>query len=790
MSSPLKAFRKHQKKLIVIFGVLLMVSFTVLGTVQQFMRHETPEQRAGQEVVATWKEGEITRGELQSERMAQQSAFIFMNALVQEAQNAGGSPQVDVLQGDATLQGLARQIILAKKAEQMGIVVTDDTITQYLSKLTDGAKRSPEQFEAMFEQLMKDRRGVNYKGFLRYMRKALMAQDVLVMGTAGISALSPGEAKSYHDRIYRQKTVELLPLKVNNYLPKVKGKPSQAELEKLYEEGKDRYTTPPSAEPAFRRRHKIKFAYFKGDAETFRTREEAKITDEQIANYYQEHKDDFKRASLPSDLGGDAADETGLPGDKTKPAPADKSSGQPDSSTGSDANAPNESSQPDKSNKTPAAGSSEDKSSEETKDKSEDKDKDATEKKQPASKDDQSRLDGRIDEATVFVSLDDEGAEEKASKEETATPAEKAQGKEDSEKKPEYRPLDEVKDEIRGVLAKEAVAKEYEGKRSFDKEQPFQYLRDQALEKAAIDVQRYARKRNRWIIYQKRGRSGAEKPIEPDWKKIAEKLDLEYGEAPLADRVQIAHTEIGKVESHGTRIFSHPQMERPQFRSVTESFADIAFKNEDEKLFNPFEFPPSSQTAFDRNNPVFYQNPGGVRYLYWKAAEKEESTPPLDKIRNEVTETWRMQQARKLALADAKKKVAEVKGTEKSLTEVFGEDAVLQPGGFRWLSRGGGNISVGGGELTVTEVDQVENPGEKFHQAVSLLEEGETGVATNQDESVVYVVQVERDTLIVPFQRVGSDINRLAMQNQTGIFRDWLEDIDREYNVEWKNLEE
>jgi len=788
MSSPLKAFRKHQKKLIVIFGVLLMVSFTVLGTVQQFFTPKAPGQQEGEEVIATWEHGEITRAKLQGQRIAQQSAFIFMNALVQEAQKAGGTPQVQMLQGDSSLQGLARQIILAKKAEELGVVVTEDTITQYLSKLTDGAKRTPEQFEAMFEQLMRDRRGVNYKGFLRYMRQALMAQDMLLMGTAGLSALSPGEAKSYHDRMFRQKTVELLALKVDDYFSKVKGEPSQAELEKLYEKGKDRYTTPPSAEPAFRRRHKIKYGYFKGEAEIFRNREEAKITDDQIAKYYEENKDDFKRASLPDDLGGESPDDAGLPGTRIDPTPDD--------------NTPN--------------------------DNSKDEIKDSSTEEQPESNDDQSRNDGRLDEATVFVSLvDDDAADKATAEEEPAEPEDQKSagegdqsvdatkkeeekptkngetengdakevdpadvgGEEDTDtgKMPKYRPLEEVRDQIRTILAKEAVAKEYEENRSFTKEQPFQFLRDRALDAAAADVQKYSRKRNRWITYQELGRSGAEKPIEPNWESLAEKLNLAYGESPLADVVEIADTDVGKLESEGMRIVNLPQMERPQFRQVVQSFAEIAF-DEEEKLFKPSEFPPDDKP--DPNNPVFYNNPGDVRYLYWKVAEQEEHTPPLSKIRDEVTETWRMQQARKLALAEAKNRVAEMKGTEKSLAEVFGEDNVLRPKGFSWLSRGGGNIAVGGGQLDVTEVENVENAGEKFHEAVSRLGEGEVGIATNQDESVVYVVQVKRDSSFVPFRRVGRDINSLAVQNQTEIFQDWLEDIEREYEVEWQEIEE
>ena len=100
---------------------------------------------AGEEVIATWKHGEITRADIQRQYVDQQSAALFMNALVEEAVANGGQPQVELLRGDGSDLWLVRQIILARKAEEMGVVITDDTITQYLAKLTDDVKRKPEQ---------------------------------------------------------------------------------------------------------------------------------------------------------------------------------------------------------------------------------------------------------------------------------------------------------------------------------------------------------------------------------------------------------------------------------------------------------------------------------------------------------------------------------------------------------------------------------------------------------------------------------------------------------------------
>jgi hypothetical protein len=813
MSSPLKAFRKHQKKLIVIFGVLLMVSFTVLASVQQYLTPGSPGQQAGEEVIATWKHGEITRREVQDLRVHQAAAEQFMEMLAQEATKNGGSSQVEVLRGDVSVRGLAQQMILARKAEEMGVVITEDTITQYLAKLTDDTKRSPEQFEAMFEQLLKDRQ-TNYKGFLRYMREALLARNMLIMGTAGLSALSPGQAKSYHDRIYRHKKVELLPLKVEDYLAKVTGQPSDSELDKIYEVGEDRYSTPPSAEPGFRRRHMIQFAYFKGDTDKFRELEEAKITDEQIAKYYEEHKEDFKRASLSDDFGSGSTGDSDLPGTTIKPIGLPKL----DLSTPS-----KKDSETDKKNDDPK-GTSNDDASGEASPKDDPKDKSTEEdskEKGSESSDDQSRIDARFNEPTLFVSLDDEAADDKGTEEEksiadedseeeksspdktvddakpaapkTEVPPEKGGEKVESkepdegagtgssetekeEPKSEYKSLDEMKDQIRSTLAKEAVTKEFEKLSSFSPARPFQFLRDRALNKASSQVRSYYRERNRWVA--RKEDSDVKKPHMPDWSAIAAEHNLEYGDTPLVDQVKVAETEIGKVTHQAAFVFNGQIQQM-----ITRTFAEVAFEPE-ERLFNASEFPPVKNP-----NPqsVFFLNRDSARYLYWKASEREEYTPKFSKIRGEVVTAWRTQQARKLALADAKKKISEVEGSGKSLADVFGEEVVLEPRGFSWLSLGRGNVAFGGGQLDISEVEGVENPGEKFHQDISLLEQGEVGVATNQDESVVYVVQVERDSVENEFTTVGSEVNQLAGRDRSIIFRDWMDDIEREFDVEWQD---
>ena len=67
MSGPLHIFRRHQKALLAVFGVLIMITFTVGGVITSY-QGQNRGYSGTSETVLTWKHGRLTEQDLVSER--------------------------------------------------------------------------------------------------------------------------------------------------------------------------------------------------------------------------------------------------------------------------------------------------------------------------------------------------------------------------------------------------------------------------------------------------------------------------------------------------------------------------------------------------------------------------------------------------------------------------------------------------------------------------------------------------------------------------------------------------
>ena len=93
MASPLAAFRKYQKVLLAVFGVALMLVFTVGGLVSQYLG-ASPQGPSDNPVVVSWKDGQILESEMQMHRYARNQLRQFQFAVMQEAMSRGGSQEL------------------------------------------------------------------------------------------------------------------------------------------------------------------------------------------------------------------------------------------------------------------------------------------------------------------------------------------------------------------------------------------------------------------------------------------------------------------------------------------------------------------------------------------------------------------------------------------------------------------------------------------------------------------------------------------------------------------------
>ncbi len=160
--------------------------------------------------------------------------------------------------------------------------------------------------------------------------------------------------------------------------------------------------------------------------------------------------------------------------------------------------------------------------------------------------------------------------------------------------------------------------------------------------------------------------------------------------------------------------------------------------------FSEFLFEPRAAVY----EPFELASPGGERFLAWKLADQEPRVPPLADIKDRVVRAWKMQQARKLAEADARGLAAKARESKGDLKAVAGSRPVLTTSEIPKLSPSLDELSglgLGGGARP-SEIPQIPNPSDALRDALFALEPGQVVVEPNAPKSVYYVLALQRRT--------------------------------------------
>lgn len=804
MSSPLSYFRRNQKLLLAVFGVLIMLTFVVGDYI---VRNQPGAGGAAPEkTVVTWKHGKLDDRDLRAMREAHNLVVRFLDLLVQKTIEAKGQPKglgVTVIGGRVIDPGIPRSyaeedlvqtMILARKAEELGVRISDAAILEFLDTLSDDVIPR-NQFGVMLRDATQGRFG--QAQLFEQLRTELLAQHMRMMAGSGVFAMSPGLAWDAFNRLNRRVKTELLPLPIEDFKSRVTAQPTEEEISALYEEGKSRYPSPDLPDPGFKRRRQIAFQYLKADFENYLQQEMAAATKEQVEEYYEKNKVDFKVTESPpaeekkpaAEPAADdaAAKQSAAELEKLGPKPAEA---KPEEGKPAEPKPVEMKPEPAKPADAPETESAKtpDPAAKEV-----ELDLDAPAPEAPSAKEGQSKQSQhstpRRRAETVFVSFnaaeaakEQEAAEEAkpAAKQETAKEEAKPAAKEETpkeeakpvappeampsepasakaeEKKDEaqespakYKPLAEVEQEIRRNLARA----------------PAQDKVTAALNSARTELRKYFQTHASW-----RARSKTEpnlpEPTPPDVKQLAEKHGLIGGETPLVDELQIGDYELGKAFD-----FS---FEGNQFRR--KSFAEIAY-NGRLPLYQPDQI-----RSFEVD----------VEFLYWKTKEAEPFVPALPDIRDEVVEAWKSKEAFQRAKAEAEKLARAAKGDKplkESLDATLAKN-VLEPPEFTWLTRGA--MPMGSGAPMLNVVEGVEHAGQDFMKAVFALRPGEVGVAVNTPQTVAYVIRLvsespqeeQRRTQFVEGGLTG-DMGFLARVELQGFLNQWHRDLEKEMQVKW-----
>ena len=316
MASPFSIFRRNQRLMIAVVGLLAMIAFVFLTPILQYTGDS--EREAADEVIVETKYGALRASELNSMATTRQIVRVFLQQVARataaaaverneiDARRQDEAVEFLYLRSERELMGRYHQdeqratvetMILANKARDLGMVVSDQAINDFLKQITDNSV-SGKELAAIIRELKVQDRSVSQGRLFEALRTEMLASRFSSVYAAGLQAIPPAQRFEYFARLNRRATIEYLPIPVSDYLPQVED-PSKDELQEYFAKYRDRLAVPDSPEPGFKQPHRAAFEYFKADYDAIV--EQMKVTDEEIQKYYDENKDKFTVSELPDE---------------------------------------------------------------------------------------------------------------------------------------------------------------------------------------------------------------------------------------------------------------------------------------------------------------------------------------------------------------------------------------------------------------------------------------------------------------------------------------------------------
>jgi len=900
MANPLRVFRKYQYALLVGFGVMLMFAFVVAPPLSDFLATRADTGAGRNPVVVTWKGGELREADLGTLRARHLLTVGFLNSLVRRVEATEAAPIVWKGQEVALIKGksypwvgrgvnekneavvtimvegepvevaesavrmifpraelvqqarneedLVNRLILSEKAHELGVVISDAAIEDYLDSLCDVSDANRPDYAALMLATSNGR--LDIKQFQAQMKIELAAQRMSLMAQGGLYAAPPEMIFDCYDRLNRRVTAELLAVNTADFVDQVE-EPSEDAISALYEKGKDRFPDPLLAEPGFKQRQQIAFGYFQGVFEEFLQREvdviRPTITDQQIEKYYEDNKaTEFRMPQLPADEPEPKSDAAAAEQPATEPAtppadgttppttePAAPPTTEPAAPPTTEPAAPpsGEPAVPPTSGDTPpaqepAGGPPQEPSppglSTAAPDgqvlhfvsaRPQEQDSPAPEPADPPAQDEPAPAPAPGEqvpppapqepaptepapEPAPTEPAPDAPAPEPAKTEEPAptqpaldAPA-SGEGTEPAAKPAEppvqYKPLDEkLREEIRTNLARR------------DARLPAQEKMEKAADTVRSAVENYARK----LRLSTANLSAKDAPLAPlDYAALAKDNHLTHHTTPLVDELDIAQIQQADPADNDPPYYEFARATETRFDQQMgmnrRTLAQVAY-SDDLPLFVPRRLVDGYVAQGD------FEIPPDKLFIYWREKVVPKTVPPLSEVRQDVVQAWKLQQALPLARAKAEQLAKQAAEAGKPLADVFPDNAarVITTNPFSWMTRGAlpGSMQAQPRLSTVTgqtpdgQTVTIFAAGADFMEGVFALEVGQLGVAIDQPQKFAYVVRVTSSEPPEEQRReafftsgVTPEVGTIVRIEQGDIARDWYDRVEKEYEIDWQ----
>jgi hypothetical protein len=746
-SSPFQRFRKHQKTFLALLCVLLMVAFVLADM------FGNPGGPAGDNpVVVETSAGNLRRSTLASLQRSRSIANSFLYALT-------GSPEGF---GPTDGESLLDLYLMSHKAEQLGMVVSNEVINDFLAEL---GPLTAEQIRRALDVAQ-----VTETQLFAALRPELQARWLQNQFFYGVSAWTPAERWRLFQRLHRQINAEVLAVPVAAFTDKVPT-PSDAELQRFFAQYQNRLADPLSPTPGFTQPQRANFQFVVADYNAMVEKARETITDEDIQNYYEQNKSLFPNAARNEEAPLEDPRELASP-----PAPRNTGAANDGEANGASANdgaalrdetvgrvyqvayradgAENQEQDEKPAADAPAA------------------DNQPAGNQPPLSAPAQNQpAEGAAPAAEAAPSapsgpLPDRRTAQEIVRELVTIP--QLHGG----PAPEFEPLWRVKDEIRNRLAQERAE---------------QWILDGrpgvavGLRELHAQMSQYS---NDWREADLRLEQGS-KELDELRKQLEQKV-LETLQPGVESSGYKVHSPTGMVTLPELRetelgqsmlVSTTPGVELPfNARDIAEPFRRSTL----------FEAGISRSTELDRNF-----------YLFWKVNERQSYTPEtMQEVREQVVAAWKLVNARKLAMDKAQELEAQARKENKPLTELSfdGNSGVeLQPLTMMQPSF----MQFGGSGLEWTPLpEEFKNPGSELQITLFGLQDGEYGVAYNAPQTIVYVMHVRDSSYvrsgqhITPFiahqNFIATPLRNYANAAQPDLVelqQEWTSQLRKEYNV-------
>lgn len=296
------------------FVVMLMLSWVIGDSLFTYFagnRNPSASTRQNARAVAvSWDGGKLTNLQLADLVTRRQILNSFLEQIevmgTRSAMEAGIEPQplrVQILRGPTTpQQGVEKSVLqtrlLADKARAAGMRVGDDAIVQYLDELGRG-NVTRTQMRDILSRMQSGRGRVTIDDIMASLREEMLARNYINSNQYAFETVTPEQRYRDWLRANDRVIVEAAAIPADKYLGDVK-EPTDAELTASFEKYKDREASPelvygttelPSASPGFKIPRKIDLQFIEANYDAFLAKAEGKVTDDEIAKYYEAHKD-------------------------------------------------------------------------------------------------------------------------------------------------------------------------------------------------------------------------------------------------------------------------------------------------------------------------------------------------------------------------------------------------------------------------------------------------------------------------------------------------------------------